>query len=73
MADLARLTGWSRAYLLWELPYGSGLGLIHSDGIFHGSTMKLVAGGAVERGEKSGLRDIFKKMRQDAGFDGEGT
>jgi len=39
LATIARATGWSRRYILWELPYAAGLGMVHAEAMHHGNVM----------------------------------
>lgn len=43
MTTLARITGWSRDYILWRLPYAAGLGMIHAELIHQGEVVRYVA------------------------------
>jgi hypothetical protein len=50
VAGLARLTGWSLDYLLWELPYAAGLELMHAEMVYHGQEVRKVERGLESRG-----------------------
>jgi len=45
LATVARETGWSAQYILWELPYALGLGIEHAAAIYNGEKMELCEGG----------------------------
>jgi|DEB0MinimDraft_4_1074332.scaffolds.fasta_scaffold271294_1 hypothetical protein len=50
-------------FILWELPYATGLGLIHSAAIRKGVAMELVS--CPEKPDESeGLREAFAAMRE---------
>lgn len=51
------------SFILWELPYATGLGLIHSAAIRKGVAMELVS--CPEKPDESeGLREAFAAMRE---------
>lgn len=62
LATIAKETAWSMSFILWELPYSTGLGLIHAAGIRRGVAMELVNGPAEDEGS-DGLREAFEAMR----------
>lgn len=68
MATLARETGWSRDFILWELPYSMGLGIEHSAALFHGCEREFsaarVSGGETAR---AALEADWKAAREAAG------
>lgn len=39
LTTIARATGWGRRYILWELPYATGLGICHAEAMHHGQAM----------------------------------
>lgn len=63
LATLAKETGWSMEFILWRLPYSTGLGMIHSAAIRKGVTMELVNGRPVDEDELGGMREAFQAMR----------
>lgn len=69
MADIARIGGWSLEYILWSLPFGGGLGLLHADGIFHGAVLRRVG---AQRDGMAGMRDAFLAMREGRADGGAG-
>ena len=52
LACISRETGWSAEFILWDLPYALGMGIMHAAGIFHGSVMRLV------EGEEKGVQEM---------------
>jgi len=37
---MARATGWSMDYILWQLPYVAGLQIMHSEAIYNDNTVQ---------------------------------
>lgn len=63
LGAIAKETGWVMDFILWELPYATGLGLIHGAAIRKGVAMELR-----ERRDEpdmtGSLREGFEAMRE---------
>lgn len=73
MADIARLTGWSLDFILWHLPWGGGLGLLHAEGIFHGATLRRVHASNTRGNQREvkSMRADFAAMKAARGHESE--
>jgi hypothetical protein len=64
LATVAKVTAWSMDFILWGLPYATGLGLVHAAAVRNGQAMEF----AVSRGEEEPEEDLrarFARMRGD--------
>ena len=53
-------------FILWELPFSAGLGLLHAEGIFHGAKLQYVYGRSSAQPEhvSKSMADQLEAMRQ---------
>jgi hypothetical protein len=61
VASLVRLSGWSCDYILWMLPYSTGLQLLHAESIYNNNAVEYVI--ARTANPDTGLAAQFDKMR----------
>lgn len=69
MASICRETGWSRAYVLWQLPYSAGLGICHAAALYNGTAMEWASPSLDGREAMAGPAAQLAKVRGRYGGD----
>lgn len=62
MTSITRISGWSLEYILWELPYAAGLGMLHAEARYNDQDVVFVNGSEIQPPAR-GLRDDFHAMK----------
>lgn len=61
MTTISRISGWGYDFILWELPYAAGLGMLHADAVFNGQEVQFVLKQDIHK--PTGMRATFRKMK----------
>ena len=56
--NITRATGWSRDYILWDLPLAHGLQIQHCEGMFQGEILDWADGS--QSGEQMSAQDAMR-------------
>ena len=63
---LAKETGWTMDFVLWSLPYATGLGIVHAAAVRRGVAMEFVEARGIEGAESDleMMRGDFERMKE---------